>query len=682
MLKIGIDTGGTFTDFLVFDGRRLGALKLLSTPDNPARAILAGVRELAGRRDCEILHGSTVATNTLLERRGARAALVTTRGFEDVLEIGRQNRPKIYSLFPSRPEPLVPRRLRRGVTERVLYDGSVLVPLAKGELPGLAAALRRAGVESVAVCLLFSYANPAHERAIGRALRQLSIPVSLSHEILPEFREYERTSTTVVNAYLAPRVGSYLDSLERGAGRGGASRRVRVMQSNGGSVSARLAARQPVRTILSGPAGGVVGAWQIASAAGYTDVITFDMGGTSTDVSLCQGGIRVTTESTIAHSPIGVPVIDIHTVGAGGGSIARVDAGGSLRVGPESAGADPGPICYGRGTRLTVTDANLWVGKLDASYPLGGTLRLDPSRLEQAFRALARELGVRGPLEAARGVLEVANSNMAAALRVISVERGFDPRAFTLVTFGGSGPLHAVELARQLGIPRVVVPCNPGLLSALGVLLSDNVQDFSRTVMLPTDGTDTGRLERLFRTLETRGTASLRREGFPAAKIRLERWIDLRYRGQSFEISVPFSRGFAAEFHRRHEERYGYADPERPSEIVTVRVRARGLADKPDLPRGRAGRPDPSAARIGTKAVSFEEGTSAATPIYERSLLRAGHRLRGPALVFEYSASTAIPPGYRCRVDSWRNLVIEPVTQVTTRARRRAPRRSGRRSSR
>src|SRR5438093_1246893 len=395
MLKIGIDTGGTFTDFLVLDGRKVRALKLLSTPENPARAILAGLERLVPRGECEIFHGSTVATNALLEARGARTALVTTRGFEDVIEIGRQNRPRIYSLYPSRPAPLVPRRLRFGVTERMLYDGSVLIPLAKDDLPALVETLRRARVESIAVCLLFSFANPSHERAAGRALRRLALPISLSHEILPEFREYERTSTTVVNAYLAPLVGRYLAALERGVSRAGRRARLCVMQSNGGSVSARLAARQPVRTILSGPAGGVVGAWHVAAAAGYRDLITFDMGGTSTDVALVAGEIRVTTESVIAHRPIGVPVIDIHTVGAGGGSIARVDPGGALRVGPESAGADPGPICYGRGTRITVTDANLFVGKLDAGYPLGGTLRLQPTRLDQAFRRLARELGTK-----------------------------------------------------------------------------------------------------------------------------------------------------------------------------------------------------------------------------------------------------------------------------------------------
>jgi N-methylhydantoinase A len=657
MLKIGIDTGGTFTDFIVLDDGKIQTLKLLSTPSNPSIAIFDGLLRLLQGRDGEIIHGSTVATNALLERKGAVTALVTTAGFEDILEIGRQNRPKIYSLVPSRPEPLVSARLRYGVKERVLYDGSVLTPLQASELRALAGRIRRAGVETVAVCLLFSYANRTHERMVGRALENLGIPISLSHVILPEYREYERTSTTVVNAYLAPVMGRYLGDVERLLRRGRCRRKLRVMQSNGGAVSARVAIREPVRTILSGPAGGVVGAWQIARSAGFRDIITFDMGGTSTDVSLCRGEIRVTSESVIAGFPVGVPVIDIHTVGAGGGSIARVDRGGSLRVGPESAGADPGPICYGKGNLITVTDANLYLGKLDRDYPLGGTLRLQESKLGAAFRALGRTLGMRESAAVAQGVVDVANANMEAALRVISVERGHDPRDFTLVTFGGAGGLHAVRLAASLSIPRVLIPENPGLLSALGVLLSDSVQDFSQTVMLRAAAASSQALEAHYRGLERRGAAAMKTEGFVAGRIRLERWIDMRYQGQSFEISLPFTPGFERDFHRRHEQRYGYADPGRESEIVTLRVRARGIPSKPHLPKGHPGGPDPRRALIRTKSVFFE-GRTCRTKVYERALLRPGHHVNGPALIFEYSASTAIPPGFSCTVDSYRNLII------------------------
>jgi N-methylhydantoinase A len=412
-----------------------------------------------------------------------------------------------------------------------------------------------------------------------------------------------------------------------------------------------------VRTILSGPAGGVVGAWEVARQSGFPDILSFDMGGTSTDVSLCEGEIRITSESVIAGCPIGVPVIDIHTVGAGGGSIARVDHGGALRVGPESAGADPGPICYGKGKRITVTDANLYLGRLDSGYPLGGRLFLDTSGVEPAFRSLARELGAASPHAAAQGVIDVANANMEAALRVISVERGYDPRDFTLVTFGGAGGLHAVQLAASLSIPRVLIPENPGLLSALGVLLSDSVQDFSRTVMLPGREAGSGVLEAPFLKLERKAFASMKAEGFAPARIRLERWIDMRYRGQSYELSFPYSRRYASEFHRRHEQRYGYSDPARESEVVTIRVRVRGLSRRPRLPRERPGRPDPKAALLKEKQVRFE-GKPCLTRVYERARLRAGCLIRGPALVFEYSATTAIPPGYLCVVDRFRNLIL------------------------
>jgi N-methylhydantoinase A len=660
MFRIGIDTGGTFTDFIALDGKRIRTLKLLSTPSNPATAIFQGLGELMDGRECDIRHGSTVATNALLERKGAVTALITTAGFEDILEIGRQNRPKIYSLYPSRPEPLVPGRRRLGVMERVLHDGSVLVRLRPDDLRPLIEKLRRAKVQSVAVCLLFSFANPAHEKQIGRALRNLNIPVSLSHIILPEYREYERTSTTVVNAYLAPIMGGYLGALEKGlrSGRSGKGTTLRIMQSNGGTVSARAAIREPVRTILSGPAGGVVGAWEVARLAGFPNILSFDMGGTSTDVSLCEGEIRISSESVIAGCPIGVPVIDIHTVGAGGGSIARLDQGGALRVGPESAGADPGPICYGRGGHITVTDANLHLGKLDAGYPLGGTLFLEESRIEPAFRALARQMGAAGSAAAAQGVVDVANANMEAALRVISVEKGYDPRDFTLVTFGGAGGLHAIELAASLSMPRVLIPENPGLLSALGVLLSDSVQDYSLTVMLPSEEAGTAVLEERYLELERRGIASMTEEGFPPDRIRLERWIDMRYRGQSYELSFPLSRRFVSEFHKRHERRYGYADPARESEIVTIRVRVRGLSEKPRMPKDRPGAADPEpAALIKRKTVRFQ-GKPKHTRIYERALLHAGNRITGPALIFEYSATTAIPPGYACTVDAYRNLII------------------------
>ncbi|MCA1592953.1 MAG: hydantoinase/oxoprolinase family protein, partial [Acidobacteria bacterium] len=464
-VRVGVDTGGTFTDFVYHAGGRTRVFKLASTPDDPSRAIIEGLRRVAAEagetgvslREIEVVHGTTVGTNALLERRGARTALVTTAGFEDVLVIGRQARGSLYDLDWSRPAPLVADELRFGVRERVAADGSVLEELTETEIEALAGRLKAANVESIAVSLLFSFARPEHERRIESALASAlkGVPLSVSHKIHPEYREYERTSTVAINAYLQPLMGAYL-------GRLGArvSRRLRVMQSSGGSISAGVAAAEPVRTILSGPAGGVVGAIHAARETGYADLITFDMGGTSTDVALCANGVvRLTNEASVAGMPVAVPVLDIHTVGAGGGSIARVDAGGSLRVGPESAGADPGPACYGRSLLPTVTDANLVLGRFGGADLLGGDFQLDAARSVEALANLARELSAASgrkvsAAEAALGVVRVVNTGMERALRAVSVERGFDPRTFTLVTFGGAGGLHAVELARSLRIPR------------------------------------------------------------------------------------------------------------------------------------------------------------------------------------------------------------------------------------
>ncbi|HMG35744.1 MAG TPA: hydantoinase/oxoprolinase family protein, partial [Blastocatellia bacterium] len=569
LVRVGIDTGGTFTDFVVAYGSRTTHFKVPSTPRNPAEAILAGVTRVIntlGLVPSDLVHGTTVATNALLERKGARTALITTEGFEDVIEIGRQARPEIYNLMVTRPSPLVPPELRFGVRERTGPAGEILERLDPESVAEIVKAIKASrdtdqAVQSVAVCLLFSFANAAHEQAIATAVASLRVPVSLSHEILPEYREYERTSTVVINAYLVPLMSRYLEFLTSGLstlasadpdrnspprGSRGASRdekvySLRVMQSNGGSVSATTAAREPVRAILSGPAGGVVGALRVAAAAGIKDIITFDMGGTSTDVALCRGEARTTNEALVAGLPVAVPVIDIHTVGAGGGSIARVDEAGALRVGPESAGADPGPACYGKGDLPTVTDANLILGRFGRPALLGGEMMLDYSRARKAVSRLAEQMSRASgdrftPERAALGVIRVANANMEAALRVVSVERGQDPRLFSLVCFGGAGGLHACELANGLRIPRIIVPRSPGTLSALGVLLGDVVKDYSRTVMLPASQADSQQTERLFAELEARAGRDLKNEGFDKARIRFSRAAALRYVGQSFEI--------------------------------------------------------------------------------------------------------------------------------------------------
>ncbi|HLH30627.1 MAG TPA: hydantoinase/oxoprolinase family protein, partial [Terriglobia bacterium] len=464
-VRIGIDTGGTFTDFVVIRDGKIEMFKQLSTPHRPDDAILSGLANIDDPIQ-EVIHGSTVATNALLERKGARTALLTTEGFEDVLVIGRQTRRELYNIFVSRSEPLVPDGLRFGIRERMLYDGSIQKPLDHRHLQNLIGYLLPQNVESIAVCLLYSFANDEHESAIAELLKPLGVPVSLSSRILPEYREYERTSTTVINAYLAPLMSRYLNRLQERL----ATVPLRVMQSNGGAVRSGTAADEPVRTILSGPAGGVVGAFHVGKVCGYPKIIAFDMGGTSTDVSLCEGEIRVTHESEVDGMPVGIPMMDIHTVGAGGGSIAEVDPGGALRVGPASAGADPGPICYGKGERLTVTDANLILGRLLPEFFLGGAMKLATERIAPALEKLKWPRDWKTPEELAQGVIDVVNNNMEQAVRLISVERGYDPRDFTLFCFGGAGGLHAAHLARGLGMTRVVVPRFPGALSALGLL--------------------------------------------------------------------------------------------------------------------------------------------------------------------------------------------------------------------
>ena len=666
-MRIAIDTGGTFTDCVHVRGARLEILKVFSTPANPARAIAQAIRG-TGVSPVSLLHGTTVGTNALLERRGARIALVTTAGFEDVLVIGRQARPRLYDFFVTRPEPLVPAARRPGIRERVGPGGRVLLRLTPVELRRVRRAVARARPQAVAICLLFSFATPAHERRVARALRGLGLPVSVSHEILPEFREYERTATVAVNAYLVPLLGRYLREVERVVHppKRGARRRVgrvRVMQSSGGTISARVAAAQPVRTLLSGPAGGIVGARALARLAGLQRVISFDMGGTSTDVALLDSGeLATTNEGSVGGVPVAVPMLDIHSVGAGGGSIAWFDRGGALRVGPQSAGAEPGPICYGRGRQPTVTDAHLILGRLDPEQFLGGEWKLDAGRTRRLMQPVAAARGFRSVETFSAGILAVANSTMERAIRVISVERGHDPRDYTLVAFGGAGGLHACDLAAALGISQVLVPKFPGALSALGILLSDVVKDYSRTLLVPVDAAARARLEREFRRLEAQARADLRREGFAPGRQRLKRLLDLRYRGQAYELTLPYSRDFVRAFHQAHARRYGYADPARAIEVVNVRLRAVGVTPKPALGRARRGGSRLSRS-LGTarfkRAPVWFDGRRVATDCYIRERLRPGKRLRGPAVIAEYSATTVLPPGWRLRVDAYENMVLE-----------------------
>ncbi len=729
-MRIAIDTGGTFTDCVFVRDGRLEIVKVFSTPRNPARAIANALERIlaarpapaapatlssensraqaksphapraslhkpsstSGADSLDLVCGTTVGTNALLERRGGAVALVTTAGFEDVIEIGRQARPKLYDFFVQRPPPLVPPTRRFGMRERIADGGRALLRPTRAELRRVARAVQRTGADSVAVCLLFSFANSAHERAIARELRAKGLAVSVSHEILPEFREFERTATTVINAYLLPVMSRYLREIERNAEAAAATSRrnkgraqVRIMQSSGGIVSAKVAAREPVRTILSGPAGGVLGAQYVAECSGFRRVIGFDMGGTSTDVALIEGGVRTTNEATVAELPVAVPILDIHTVGAGGGSIARFDRAGALRVGPESAGADPGPICYGRGDRPTVTDAHVVLGHIAPEQFLGGEFQLDERRAREWMER------ARGPMRTvehfAQGIIDVANATMEKAMRVISVERGHDPRDYALVAFGGAGGLHACDLAAALGMTTVLVPKFPGALSALGILRADVVKDFSQTVQLPVNlgrggfipphsrkaGRADGRwrnpieqvrkaLAPAFAALEKRGRHEMAAEGFPPHAIRIERLLDMRYLGQAFELAVPAGGDFVFAFHRAHEQRYGYADAKRAVEIVNVRARMIGATAKPSLPRSRSGSSDARTAVIDSRRAFFS-GKVAEAPVYDRARLRAGHRFAGPAIVMEYSATTMLPTGWSVQVDSYESLIVTKQTR-------------------
>ena len=657
-LRLGIDTGGTFTDFVRITGEGLVVHKVRSTPDDPSRAILGGILDLA--RDgqaAEVVHGSTVATNAVLERKGARVALVATRGFEDVVRIGRQTRPELYNIFVPAPRPIVDAGLTFGLAERLDANGRVLEPVDESGLVPAIEAVRSGRAEIVALCLLHSYANPAHERQAAARLRAAGVAVSASHEVLPEYREYERWSTTVVSAYVTPLIDRYLGRLETSLG----SARLSIMQSNGGSISASAARSQAVRTVLSGPAAGVVGARTVARAAGFRRIIAFDMGGTSTDVSLVDGAIRTTTESKVGDFPVRLPVIDIHTVGAGGGSIAALDSGGALRVGPESAGADPGPVCYGSGDELTVTDANLLLGRLDPAFFLGGRMSLDIGRTERVARGVARRLKLTVP-ELAEGIVRVANANMERAIRVVSVERGHDPRRFALVAFGGAGGMHACEIAQRLEVRSIVVPRHAGVLSALGMLAADVTRDYSASVLRPSAELAEADLARVLAPLVKQAHAELSSEGFGPTRRAVETFVDVRYVGQSYEITVPMGADYRARFDREHRRLYGYANGARATEVVAARVRASGITEKPSLPFTRPGRPvRPHPAEVGRGRFS---GRAHEVRFYRWDDLAPGARAAGPAVITGGEATVVIPPDFGFSVDGYRNIV------ATHRARR------------
>ncbi len=654
MDTLGVDVGGTFTDFYYFRDGVLEISKLPSTPLNPTESILAGLRAKAWQPR-QVVHGSTVATNTVLERSGARVAFITTHGFKDILEIGRQSRPHVYELEPHRLPLIVPSDLCFEATERIDFQGKVLETLKAEEIERVVTSIETVAPEAVAVCLLFSFLNSDHEKRLGDALRASGCEVSLSSDVLPAPREYERAISTVLSAYVAPKMKGYLSDLERQLQSHGCGD-LSVVQSSGGKLSADQAGSLAAATLLSGPAAGVTGAFAVAKAGGFENVITFDMGGTSTDVCLCPGQIPRTSEWSISDLPVRLPAVDVHTVGAGGGSIAWLDEGGGLRVGPPSAGAEPGPAGYGRGGPATTTDAHLVLGQLDEGSFLGGEFNVSREASESALGSL----GLGSASEAARGVLTVANSVMEKALRLVSVERGFDPADFTLVAFGGAGPLHACDLARALGIRRILVPRHPGLMSAVGMVWAEAMRDYSAPLAhsLGSDGNGSNFLNRLRLQISEMESRAQDEMGADAV---LEPAVDMRYEGQGFELTIPWTGGstddLIGNFHAEHDRLYGHADHERVVETTTARLRARNpmeQAQQIELPESS---PDPSPAKAGSRLVQLEAPTS--TPIYDRERLLAGNTIAGPAIIAQFDSTTLVLPGWQAVVDRSGNLVME-----------------------
>lgn len=649
-MLLGVDTGGTFTDFVLFDGKSLRLHKRLSTPHAPEQAILLGIQDMGLKpKQLSIIHGSTVATNAALEKKGVRTAFITNRGHADMLTIGRQARPELYNLQPEAITPPVPVELCLETGGRIAADGEVLEPLTEQDLQQLKQQLQQLKPEAVAINLLFSFIDDRAEKAI-EAVIPAGMFVSRSSEILPEYKEYERGITTWLNAWIGPLVERYLNRLSSSL----PNTPIAVMQSSGGSIAADQAGRHAVHMLLSGPAGGLAGARSIGQLAKRDLLLTFDMGGTSTDVALIDGELRLTSEGHIGPYPVAVPMVDMHTIGAGGGSIAYVDAGGLLQVGPESAGADPGPACYGRGgSQATVTDANLVLGRLRADAFLGGKMQLKVDAAHSAVSNLAQQLQL-GVEETAAGIIRLANEHMSQALRVISIQRGIDPKGFTLMPFGGAGGLHVCALAEALGMDQALVPIQGGVLSAFGMLVARRSREQSQTIASQLDQIDTNNLETQFQVLEDKALAALASEGVSTELVTLQRSLDLRYRGQAFSLNIPWQKleSCADSFQQSHEQRYGHR-LQQPVELVNIRLHAHGPAQQIEIPT------------LGPKSFTTESvrhanlyGIDKPVAILDREKLCAEQQIDGPALITETVATTFIDSGWHCQVDNYGNLLL------------------------
>ena len=694
--RLGVDIGGTFTDATLINETtgeiRVG--KVPSTPQDPSHGFMEATHRILREADVSpdevgyVVHGTTVATNSIIEGKVARTGFVTTDGFRDLLEIQRQIRPSLYDLQFEKPRPLTPRYLCFGVPERLDAQGNVLTPLDESAVRQVAEQLRQEDVESIAVCFLHSYINPNHEKRTGEILRE-ALPdtvISLSSEVAPEFREYFRASTTVINASISPVVGRYLQSIEARLRAEGLEAELLVMQSSGGVFTFAAASEKPVFMVESGPAAGVIAATYLGTTLGYPEVISFDMGGTTAKAGLIQNGTpRITKDYEVgaaaqtgvgasrgAGYPIRTPVIDLVEIGAGGGSIAWVDSGGVLRVGPQSAGADPGPVCYGAGgTEPTITDANLVLGRLNPSFFLGGEIELDVNTARRAIQEKCADPLNLDVVEAAHGIVEIANAAMVNALRLVSVQRGYDPRDFVLTAFGGAGPVHANRLAAEIDVPTTIIPMSPGTTSAMGLLVTDLKHDYSTTLIQHVDQLDTAAVEETYQELEAQGGASLEREEVRQEDISFLRQVDMRYVGQSYELTVPLPAEqldaskidrVLEQFHVEHDRAYGYSAPTEPVEFVNLRLTAIGRIAKPRLRELEGNNTDIAAAQKATRSVYFAESDGyVECPIYDRYLLGPSCVLTGPAIVEESDSTTVIHPGYRAQVDRFGNLILTRI---------------------
>lgn len=651
MWRIGVDTGGTFTDFVISDGKSLFIRKVPSTPADPGKAVIEGIKDCIEFSPI-IVHGTTVATNAFLENKIAKTALIVTKGFEHILHIGRQNRLNLFSLRPEKPDSLIPLSLSFGVNERTLFNGKIEKPIKRDELIRIGRRLKKEKVSCIAILFLHSYANPENEKIAEEIFKEMNFKVTSSHSILPEYREYERGVITALNASLIPVMGDYISKLKDGL----YNSKLFIMQSQGGFISPEIAMKKPVFTLLSGPSGGAIAASYIGNLTGFKKFITLDMGGTSTDVSLIDGDFKITKENYLKGLPLRIPMIDIQTVGAGGGSIAIIDRGGALRVGPESAGADPGPACYGVSELPTVTDAFMVLGWMVPEHFLGGKMKIFPERSFRAVEKLAKIIGL-DVYKTAEGIVKVASATMEKALRVVSIERGYDPRDFSLFAFGGAGGICAVILAERLGMKNVIVPNFQGVFSALGMILSDSVKELSLSFMKGIQETKKEELKKKFNELERKALELFKIEEIEKGKIIFSRSLDMRYKGQSYELNIPYKKGFLEEFHRAHMKLYSHSYKDRDVEIVNLRLRGIGIVDKTEPPSSETLHPSPDNAFYSEREIYYG-GDFLKAKVYLREKLFPGNIIKGPAIISSYDGTTFVPSGYNCFVDKYYNLLI------------------------